>query len=267
MSTTLSERREHIVRAVSALSHCAANTWPHFPRSSCSRPVVRCKRLTLDQASFQGMSALASAATEERPLEVLIIHGMGTPAPYQFEGFHPVDRAAASPRSGPVRTLGTTEFQLLSDGPGICGPLSSHANADQHYRGCSGRRSRCSSTPIVLVPAPTDRSRLRLTLSSLGAPDRTHQMRSCQGRRQAPPKQAFANFARDFIDNKLGDVVLYGGTFRDNVDASVGSGRALPCDRRKPKRRRQDVPTGLLQRPDGHHHSQPWRLHADGRDR
>ncbi len=41
----------------------------------------------LDQASFQGMSALASAATEERPLEVLIIHGIGTPAPYQFEGF------------------------------------------------------------------------------------------------------------------------------------------------------------------------------------
>jgi hypothetical protein len=41
----------------------------------------------LDQASFQGMSALASTATQERPLQVLIIHGIGTPAPYQFEGF------------------------------------------------------------------------------------------------------------------------------------------------------------------------------------
>jgi hypothetical protein len=34
---------------------------------------------------------------------------------------------------------------------------------------------------------------------------------------KAPHKQAFAAFARDFIDNKLGDIVLYGGTFRDNV--------------------------------------------------
>ena len=40
-----------------------------------------------NEAPFQGMSALASAATEKQPLEVLIIHGIGTPAPYQFEGF------------------------------------------------------------------------------------------------------------------------------------------------------------------------------------
>ena len=38
-----------------------------------------------------------------------------------------------------------------------------------------------------------------------------------QDERGTPEKQAFAGFARDFIDNKLGDVVLYGGTFRENV--------------------------------------------------
>ena len=33
----------------------------------------------------------------------------------------------------------------------------------------------------------------------------------------APPKQDFAAFAKDFIDDKLADAVLYGGTYRDKV--------------------------------------------------
>jgi hypothetical protein len=33
----------------------------------------------------------------------------------------------------------------------------------------------------------------------------------------APPKQEFANLTRGFIDDYLADVVLYGGTYRDNV--------------------------------------------------
>ena len=32
-----------------------------------------------------------------------------------------------------------------------------------------------------------------------------------------PPRQAFANFAKDFIDDKLADVVLYSGTYRESV--------------------------------------------------
>ena len=57
----------------------------------------------------------------------------------------------------------------------------------------------------------------------------------------APQKQAFAGFARDFIDNKLGDVVLYGGTFRDNVMRPSVQAALLSRDRRNAERRRQDM--------------------------
>ena len=82
MVTRLSEKRGHrvwlslILRPILAVSAI-------FLLTACSAlptPV-------LDQESFQGMSALVPAATPARPLHVLILHGMGTPAPYEFEGF------------------------------------------------------------------------------------------------------------------------------------------------------------------------------------
>jgi hypothetical protein len=162
------------------------------------------------------MSALASAATEEQPLEVLIIHGIGTPAPYQFEGFiqsiaqrlrlvqvpygpsapqnsscYPTDPASAAlfhPAPTPISIDGVVpdedraELYTYRFGPSPNGPVTLKVN--------------------YLLWAPlTERIKCDLAKDDDGA----------------PPKQAFANFARDFIDNKLGDVVLYGGTFRDNV--------------------------------------------------
>jgi hypothetical protein len=170
----------------------------------------------LDQASFQGMSALASAATEQQPLEVLIIHGIGTPAPYQFEGFiqsiaqrlhlvqvplgpsapqnsscYPTDPAFAAlfhPAPIPISITGVVpaedraELYTYRFGPSPDGPVTLKVN--------------------YLLWAPlTERIKCDLAKDD----------------DNAPPKQEFANFARDFIDNKLGDVVLYGGTFRDNV--------------------------------------------------
>ncbi len=170
----------------------------------------------LDQPSFQGMSALVSAATEEQPLEVLIIHGIGTPAPYQFEGFiqslaqrlhlvqvpygpsapqnsgcYPTDPASAAlfhPAPTPISIDGVVpdedraELYTYRFGPGANGPVTLKVN--------------------YLLWAPlTERIKCDLAKDD----------------DKAPPKQAFANFARDFIDNKLGDVVLYGGTFRDKV--------------------------------------------------
>ena len=49
-----------------------------------------------------------------------------------------------------------------------------------------------------------------------------------------PSRQVFANFAKDFIDDKLADVVLYGGTYRESaLMPSVCSGGALHRDRRQ----------------------------------
>ena len=58
------------------LAACSALPTPVFEQES-----------SRGQESFKGMSALVPAVTPQRPLKVLIIHGMGTPAPYQFEGF------------------------------------------------------------------------------------------------------------------------------------------------------------------------------------
>src|ERR1700730_13454732 len=49
--------------------------------SALPTPVV------LDEPSFNGMSALVPAVTPARPLHILAVHGMGTTAPDQFEGF------------------------------------------------------------------------------------------------------------------------------------------------------------------------------------
>ena len=170
----------------------------------------------LDQVSFQGMSALASAATEERPLEVLIIHGIGTPAPYQFEGF--IQSIAQRLR-----------LVQVPDGPpapqnSSCYPTDPTFAALYHP----------APTPISIAGVVPDEDRAQLYTYRFGPnPDGPVTLKvnyllwaplteriKCDLARdddKAPPKQAFANFARDFIDNKLGDVVLYGGTFRDNV--------------------------------------------------
>ena len=46
-------------------------------------------------------------------------------------------------------------------------------------------------------------------------------------------KAGLRDVAKDFIDDKLGDAVLYGGTIRENVMRPSVRGRALPGDRRQ----------------------------------
>jgi hypothetical protein len=168
-----------------------------------------------DQPSFQGMSALASGATEERPLQVLIIHGIGTPAPYQFEGF--IQSIAQRLRLVQV-PFGPSAPQNSS-----CYPTDPALAALFHP----------APTPISITGVPDD-DRAELYTYRFGpSPDGPVTLKvnyllwapltediKCKLAKdddKAPQKQAFAAFARDFIDNKLGDVVLYGGTFRDNV--------------------------------------------------
>ena len=40
-----------------------------------------------DRPSFDGMNALVGEETPERPLHVLLVHGMGTPTPNRFDPF------------------------------------------------------------------------------------------------------------------------------------------------------------------------------------
>ena len=63
-------------RALAALSLPLLAACSALPTPVVLRPV-----------SFLGMNALVSDEAPDRPLHVLIVHGMGTPAPYQFEGF------------------------------------------------------------------------------------------------------------------------------------------------------------------------------------
>ena len=65
---------------------------------------------------------------------------------------------------------------------------------------------------------------------------------------EMPSRQAFANFAKDFIDDKLADVVLYGGTYRESVmRPSVQAALCIVIDG-KPSQRREDLPARRLQR-------------------
>ena len=161
------------------------------------------------------MSALVPAVTPQRPLKVLIIHGMGTPAPYQFEGF--------------IQSL-AQRFKLVQVQRGPSEPQAS---------GCSHTDP---AFPALVHPVPTpisisgvpDQAQAQLYTYSFGPSSEgpvtlnvnyllwaplTEEIKCdlAKDEETAPQKQAFASFARDFIDNKLGDVVLYGGTFRDNV--------------------------------------------------
>ena len=205
--------------------HCARRGGPLS--SAIWRPILAAFSLLLltacstlqapefDQPSFQGMSALASGATEERPLHVLILHGMGTPAPYEFEGFI----QSFAERLRLVQTPPDfTELQL----PG-CYPATPGLPALVHPRPqpirIDGAPEKAWARLYTYSFGPTAGGRPTLEVSYLLWAPLTEDIK-CELAKdddKAPPKQAFASFARDFIDNKLGDVVLYGGTFRDNV--------------------------------------------------
>ena len=57
----------------------------------------------------------------------------------------------------------------------------------------------------------------------------------------APPKQDFAAFAKDFIDDKLADALLYGGAYREEVIRPSVQARALHRHRVKLPCRQQDM--------------------------
>jgi len=171
----------------------------------------------LDNDSFLGMNALVSDEAPGRPLHVLIIHGMGTPAPYQFEGFI----KALADRFGLVQT----RLPATGPQPPGCYPATPAQQALAHP----------FPRPIPIDDLPPDASAQLYTYSFGPTPDDKPKLivsyllwapltegikcglASKEEGTDMPPRQAFANFAKDFIDDKLADVVLYGGTYRESV--------------------------------------------------
>ena len=188
---------------VADLSGCAALPTPIVPEP--------------DSTSFQGMSALVSEeAPPKRPLHVLFIHGMGTPQPNGFDAFI----ASLAGRFGLV--------QIPPRGPGA------------QWHGCYNKAT--PAQPVLLQPAPQviensyvgpgNGAQLytydfaprpedppTLTVSYLLWTPLTESVKCGLEKEDdsAPAKQDFAAFAKDFIDDKLADAVLYGGTYREKV--------------------------------------------------
>ena len=217
MSTTLSERREHIVArgglhrlflivrlVLTALSLSLLPACSALPT-----PVVRG-----DQDSFKGMSALVSNETPARPLHVLIVHGMGTTSSNQFDGFI----LALANRLRLVQIPDVQHFGCRRFSPAPSGlidptptPISitgvpPDASAQLYtYTFASTADDSCAPTPVLVVSF------------LLWAPLTQKVKSTALGEDGAPPRQEFANLAKGFIDDYLADVVLYGGAYRDNV--------------------------------------------------
>jgi hypothetical protein len=169
----------------------------------------------LDQPSFTGMSALAPAVTPARPLHVLIIHGIGTPAPYQFEGFiqslaQRFSLVQVPPKFQDSEPQGC--YYVTPASPALIHPRPKLITIDGAPEEASARLFTYSFGPAANGP-PT------LKVSYLLWAPLTEDIKCALAKDddKAPPKQWFAGVARDFIDNKLADVVLYGGTYRDNI--------------------------------------------------
>ena len=168
-----------------------------------------------DTQSFPGMSDVAAEAPG-RPLHVLLVHGMGTPQPYGFDAF--------------IASI-AGRFGLAQIPPQDRGP---------QWQGCYKRVT--PAQPALITPAaeridipyaaPENQARLytydfgppgsdrrTLTVSYLLWTPLTESVK-CRLEDEdasAPPKQAFADFAKDFIDDKLADAVLYSGSYRLRV--------------------------------------------------
>jgi hypothetical protein len=173
--------------------------------------------VVLNTTSFKGMSALVGPEVPQRPLHVLIVHGMGTPEPNGFDAF--------------IASL-AGRFKLVQVPP---------AESEPQWQGC---HPETAAQPTLLQPkpqvihntaaAPDNQARLctynfapspdakpTLTVSYLLWAPLTARVKcdleAEDNGADAPSKEAFAAFAKDFIDDKLADAVLYSGAYRQKV--------------------------------------------------
>jgi hypothetical protein len=161
------------------------------------------------------MSALVNEEPPGRPLHVLLVHGMGTPTPNGFDPFI-------------VSLAG--RFGLVQIPPD---------KVEAQWQGC---HKDPAAEPALIEPAPepienasvfpdnrallytynfapSPNAKPTLTVSYLVWAPLTAEVKCGLEKEdnRAPQKQAFAAFAKDFIDDKLADALLYAGSYRKEV--------------------------------------------------
>ena len=168
--------------------------------------------VTFDNESFRGMSALVGPETSGRPLHVLLVHGIGTPAPYQFEGFIAslagrfgvvqVPPPATAPQTSGCYAATPAQQALIHPAPQVIAIDGVPEDAQARLYTYS------------FAPRPNEPPALAVSYLLWSPLTETIKCNLAAEDNDAPPRQAFANYAKDFIDDKLADVVLYGGTYR-----------------------------------------------------
>ena len=169
-----------------------------------------------DVATFQGMTALAGEAAPGRPLHVLLVHGMGTPTPNGFDPFI----ASLAGRFGLVQ-IPPPDPQAQWQGcyskttpvqPALVQPTPEPIDNNAVFR---DNRALLYTYKFAARPAdPPQLTVSYLLWAPLTAPVKCRLETEDES---APAKQAFANIAKDFIDDKLADALLYAGSYRKDV--------------------------------------------------
>jgi hypothetical protein len=173
--------------------------------------------------TFSGMNALLNdflpPARPEKPrLRVLIIHGMGTTAPDQFNSFisslatrlqlHQIPPAPTAPWAKQCNEPTVSDAGLVTPPPLLIdidqAPLEARARLYTYDFGL-GAAATPGEFPILSVSF------------LLWSPLTSSIKCSALAESAAPPRQVFADLAKGFINDKLADVALYAGTYRVNV--------------------------------------------------
>ena len=205
LRTIICKRTRHLRRLLLTVALLLAGC------AALPTPVV----LNGDVPSFPGMSALVEEAPR-RPLHVLLVHGMGTPQPYGFDAFI----GALAGRFGfvqvPRRSL-SGQYQGCYNARDAGSARARDAAAGRYRR--SGRCPENQARLYTYDFGPPGSDRTALTVSYLLWTPLTEAVK-CRLEDEdasAPQKQAFADFTKDFIDDKLADAVLYSGSYRQRV--------------------------------------------------
>jgi hypothetical protein len=193
--------------------HPLLSLLPLFFLAGCAAlptPVV----LNGDASTFQGMTALAEEAPG-RPLHVLLVHGMGTPTPNGFDSFI----ASLASRFGLVQLPPDKiepQWQSCHNDPAAQPTLRQPAPEPIDNPAAAPQNQALLYT-YEFAPRQTDPP--QLTVSYLLWAPLTAEVKCALETEDtsAPQKQIFAAVAKDFIDDKLADALLYAGSYRKEV--------------------------------------------------
>jgi hypothetical protein len=181
-----------------------------------------------DANAFKGLAtflpnALQDAATPARPLRVLLIHGMGTATANDFDPFilalagrlgltqippqcaPPPAASCVSPTAPPLMT----PIGYPIDIPGV--PDADRALVYTYRFAATAQGPRDAAPPAMTISyllwSPLTATIKCDSLDETTCPEQSEKLKL------EPKRQWFAGVAKDFIDDKLADVVLYLGKY------------------------------------------------------